>query len=83
MIQIAVDDDVLRHRLMTRTNNPYGKGPGELELILAANADWAASYERCGAILVNGTQPIDDVVADVISAAERGVAALRSDRNQP
>lgn len=26
VIQIAVDDDVLRHRLTTRTNNSYGKG---------------------------------------------------------
>lgn len=70
VIQLEVDNDTLRHRLTTRTNNPHGKASGQLERILASNVGWAAGYRSRGAIIVDSTKPLDDVVADIISAAE-------------
>jgi shikimate kinase len=70
VICIAVDNDTLRHRLATRTTNDYGKAAHELERILAENVTWAEQYRGFGAVIVDGKQPIDDVVADIIKAAE-------------
>lgn len=70
VICVAVDTDTLRHRLATRTTNSYGKAPHELASIVAANETWAEDYRRFGAVVVDGTMPLDDVVAQVIRAAE-------------
>ncbi len=67
---VAVDDDTLRHRLATRTTNNYGKAPHELASILEANPTWADHYRRLGAAIVDGTKPLDEVVVDVIRAAQ-------------
>jgi shikimate kinase len=70
VICIAVDNDTLRHRLTTRTTNDYGKAPHELQTILEENVTWAEQYRRFGAVIVDGTQDVDEVVADIIRAAE-------------
>jgi hypothetical protein len=70
VICIAVDNDTLRQRLASRTTNDYGKAPHELQTILDANVSWAEDYRGFGALIVDGTQDLDDVVADIIRAAE-------------
>lgn len=70
VICVAVDDTTLRRRLAVRTTNRYGKAPHELSSILEANATWAEDYRSLGAVLVDGTLPIDEVVAAVVRAAE-------------
>jgi len=70
MIVIVVDNDTLSHRLATRTTNNYGKAAHEREGILKANVGWAESYRSRGAVIVDGTRPIAEVAAEIISAAE-------------
>lgn len=70
VIVIAVDNATLGHRLTTRTGNNYGKSAHERDAILKANVGWAESYRSRGAVIVDGTQPIDDVVAEILRAAE-------------
>lgn len=70
VITIAVDNETLGHRLLTRTSNSYGKAAHERDGILTANVGWAEAYERRGAIIVDGTLPLDGVVAAVIAVAE-------------
>jgi len=72
MILIAVDNDTLSHRLATRTTNNYGKAAHERESILKANVGWAESYRSRGAVIVDGTRPLADVAAEIISAAKPG-----------
>ena len=70
VICVSIDDDTLRQRLATRTTNDYGKAPHELASILAANATWADDYARFGAVVIDGTKPLDEVVAEVVRVAE-------------
>jgi broad-specificity NMP kinase len=70
VIILDVDNETLRHRLATRTTNSYGKAAHELDGILTANVGWADAYAALGAIVIDGTRPIDEVVADVIRLAE-------------
>jgi len=70
VICLAVDNDTLRHRLATRTTNDYGKAEHELTAILAANATWAEDYRGYGAVVIDGTRPLDDVVSEIIRVAD-------------
>lgn len=70
VILLAVDDETLLHRLATRTNNSYGKAAHERDALLAAHQGWTESYRQRGDIIIDSTQPLDEVVAAVIAAAE-------------
>ena len=70
LVCIVTDDDTLRYRLRTRTNNNYGKDPQELASILKASATWEADYRGHGATIIDGTPPIDQVVAEILHAVE-------------
>jgi AAA domain len=63
---IVVDDETVRRRLATRTSNAFGKQPAELERILEWNRDHGAAYRRAGATIIQGGQPIEQVVDAVL-----------------
>ena len=66
VFNLRIDDDTMRRRLLERTNNGYGKQPEELELMLRLNR----SDERpAGAIDVDATRPLDQVVDEVLRLA--------------
>ena len=66
IFNLRIDDDTMRRRLQERTNNEYGKQPEELELTLRLNR----SDERpAGAIDVDATQPLDQVVDELLRLA--------------
>jgi shikimate kinase len=68
VLYLLVDDDTLRHRLTTRIDNGYGKTTDELAGILDANQTFVTLYRDHGAVIIDATRPIDDVVRDVITA---------------
>ncbi|HYD08537.1 MAG TPA: hypothetical protein VEA78_00435, partial [Acidimicrobiales bacterium] len=70
VVCLVADDDTLRRRLAARTDNGYGKTAEELAGILDANASWAKSYRDSGAVIVDSTKPLDEVVDTVLAAAE-------------
>lgn len=70
VIYLAVDDETLRRRLATRTDNGYGKTLEELNGILGANATFEASYRERDATILDGARPLDDVVRDVLAVGE-------------
>jgi broad-specificity NMP kinase len=70
VIYLTVDDDTLRRRLAERTDNGYGKTAEELGGILGANQSFEAMYREHGAVIVDAVRPIDEVVTDVLNAAE-------------
>lgn len=70
VILLSVDNETLGHRLATRTNNSFGKAPHQREATLNAKLTWEASYRERGAVILDGTKPLDEVVAEVIEAAE-------------
>jgi len=68
---IVIDEVTLRHRLATRTTNLFGKHPEDLEQIVVWNRDVEASYRRFGATIIDGTKPLDEVVAAVLDLPTR------------
>jgi hypothetical protein len=65
---LIVDDDTLRHRLESRTNNNFGKDPAVRDAVIGWNATSARDYKRFGATLIDATRPLHDVVDDVLAA---------------
>jgi WD40 repeat protein len=64
---LRIDDDTMRRRLRERTNNDYGKQPEEVELMLRLNR---RDEKPAGAIDVDATQPLDQVVDEVLRLAD-------------
>jgi hypothetical protein len=66
IFNLRIDDDTMRRRLQERTNNNFGKQPEEAELMLRLNR----SDERpAGAIDIDATQPLDQVVDELLRLA--------------
>jgi uridine kinase len=63
---LVVDDDTMRHRLMTRTNNDFGKHPDDLARQLEWNKGATDYAKRIGAVVVDATKPIERVVDDIL-----------------
>jgi gluconate kinase len=63
---LRIDDDTMRRRLQERTNNEFGKQPEELELTLTLNR---SDETPAGAIDVDATQPLDQVVDELLRLA--------------
>ena len=66
IFNLRIDDDTMRRRLQERTNNDFGKQPEELELMLRLNR---SDEKPAGAIDVDATQPLDQVVDEVLRLA--------------
>jgi gluconate kinase len=63
---LRIDDDTMRRRLQERTNNDYGKQPEEVELMLRLNR---SDEKPPGAIDVDATKPLDQVVDELLRLA--------------
>jgi hypothetical protein len=66
VFNLRIDDDTMRRRLRERTNNDFGKQPEEVELMLRLNR---SGEKPAGAIDVDATQPLDQVVDEVLRLA--------------
>ena len=68
VVCVVVDTATIRHRLLTRTTNSYGKHPEELAAALDSNDGTETTYRRFGATIVDGSRP-PAAVADAIRTA--------------
>jgi hypothetical protein len=75
VFNLRIDDDTMRRRLHERTNNDFGKHPDELELMLRLNR---SDEKPAGAIDVDATQPLDQVVDEVLRLADCTTVASES-----
>lgn len=64
---LTLSDEVLAHRILTRTNNNFGKGDGQLEQILGWKHEEETFYATYGAIAINSEQPITKVADEILS----------------
>jgi dephospho-CoA kinase len=69
VIYLAIDERTLRARVASRTSNDFGKSPEELEAILSWHKVGEADYLRFGAVIVDATLPLHEVVDRVVEAA--------------
>jgi hypothetical protein len=67
IFNLRIDDGTMRRRLQERTNNEFGKQPEEVELMLRLNR---SDEKPAGAIDVDATQPLDQVVDELLRLAD-------------
>jgi shikimate kinase len=72
VILLSAPVDTLVQRLATRTTNPYGKTPGELNRVLLDTEMFEPELRKIASHEVVTTAPLDDVVQEVLRLA--GVA---------
>jgi dephospho-CoA kinase len=64
---LHVDDQTLRHRLLNRTNNDFGKDPRILDRQIKRNQgirEYSIKHDR---VVIDATQTIEKVVDDILS----------------
>jgi dephospho-CoA kinase len=66
---LHVDSDTMRERLLTRTNNDYGKNAEELAEQLDLNMHAVEDAQRTGSIVIDAMRPINEVADDVVRIA--------------
>lgn len=60
---LVIDEGTLRHGLTARTTHPFGKDPAVLEQVLTWNQDPEGRYRSYGAMIIDATRPLEDVLA--------------------
>lgn len=66
---LVIDNETLKHRLLTRTNNDFGKHPDELAEQLNLNNTIIDYAKSIGSIVIDATKPIDAVVDEILAKA--------------
>ncbi len=69
-ICLISDEMTIRERLARRIENPFGKAPAELEAVLRINDSFVARHAALGAVLIDSSRPLGEVVRDVLDASE-------------
>jgi uridine kinase len=70
VICLVIDEETMKHRVGTRTTNGFEKSPDELKLMLYWHGKMLERYKEWGAVMVDATQPLEKVVADVVKESE-------------
>lgn len=71
VICLVADAATLTRRLVTRGSNDFGQAPGDIEAVLSWLGRYEDRHRGIGAAMVDATQPLADVIADVLAAARR------------
>lgn len=70
VVFLSVSDATVRSRLKTREGDPHapewGKQEWQRDASVEANQDLEAKFMAMGAVMLNGEQPLDDVVDGII-----------------
>jgi dephospho-CoA kinase len=64
---LYVDDQTLRHRLLSRTNNNFGKDPDVLTRQVERNQGVKEYSIKRGRVVIDATQPVKKVVDDILA----------------
>jgi gluconate kinase len=64
---LTTDDDLITHRLGTRTNNYFGRHPLDLQRVISRHQAFDDELEAAGAIVVDASKPIEQMVDDILS----------------
>src|SRR3989344_4611355 len=67
VIWLKTDETTIRKRLQNRRDHDYGTRPHELKRIVSGNRRGEIEYRELSAEIVDATQPLEKVVADILS----------------
>lgn len=68
---LHIDEDTLRERIQTRTNNDFGKHPDEMNDILLWHKRSEAYFKRNGAVDIDATQPVEKVSDQILAKIKK------------
>lgn len=63
---LLIDEDTMRYRLATRTNNNWGKRPLEIEYSLDFKKKWLPLVEKYGYVAIDSTQTTEAIVDHIL-----------------
>lgn len=66
VLYLNVDEQTLRDRILNREDNDFGKGEGELEIILERYRASQKKLPTLGATVIDATGSIDEVVDSIL-----------------
>jgi dephospho-CoA kinase len=66
VFELIIDDDTLKHRLLTRTNNDWGKQPHELQKTLDEQHNTDQAQSKFDRIVIDATQSTEVVVDEIL-----------------
>lgn len=69
VVALHADLETLRERILQRTGNSFGKQPNEWEEVASWHEKYVGTYEELGAVLVDASRPLSEVVEAVLTAA--------------
>jgi gluconate kinase len=69
VVYLSIDATTIRDRVASRTTNDFGKADHELAAILAWHETAEREHREAGAVIVDATRPLGQVVDDVLRAA--------------
>jgi hypothetical protein len=67
VVALVADVPTIERRLAGRAGD-YGKTPGELAMIIGWHDGFEERYRRFGAVIVDATRPLSEVVGEVLAA---------------
>lgn len=71
VICLVADEETIKHRIATRNTNDFGKAADELALILYWREKEIERYKAWGATMVDASQPLTQVVDDIIAITNK------------
>jgi hypothetical protein len=69
---LSAADDIITHRLGTRTNNYFGRHPLDLQRVIGRHQQFDDELKAVGAIEIDATRPIDKMVDQILGHLNDG-----------
>ena len=69
VVYLSIDAETIQHRVASRSSNDFGKAQHEMAAILEWHEFAEEQHRQAGAVIVDATRPLNQVVDDVIRAA--------------
>lgn len=63
---LTAPDEVVTHRLGTRTNNYFGRHPLDLQRVIGRHQQFDDELKALGAVVIDSTQPIEAVADEIL-----------------
>jgi thymidylate kinase len=60
--------ELIRRRLATRTDNPFGKNPEEVELLAKHKARMDMESRRMKFEVIDATKPLDEIIEGLVGS---------------
>jgi thymidylate kinase len=70
VVALSIDEATIRSRIESRVDNHFGKTPEEMADIIKWLENYDETYGKFGAIVIDATKPIDQVIDNILEAVK-------------